>query len=206
MRAVYNTPHEAFPLLCSWQLCSNCQILTASKPKRTVTPYTVYMSAQPLPIGAFGMGIDITNGKTFTLKTALFGWQSMILRSGLTLSNINMSKESTLSWFFLLNSLYYQWLFVSLHRQFPPSLSTMLKCVGLFFVYILLLSKYANGKITALHETLYDRGRLDGSVEKSWACYFRWRQSGTVFGEHRVLSSFRLYVPILESSKGNSSV
>ena len=32
----------------------------ASKPKRTVTPYYVYMSAQPLPIGAFGMGIDVT--------------------------------------------------------------------------------------------------------------------------------------------------
>ena len=27
---------------------------------------------------------------------------------------------------------------------------------GAFFVYIRLLSKYANGKITALHETLYD--------------------------------------------------
>ena len=44
---------------------------------------------------------------------------------------------------------------------------------GAFFVYIRSLSKYANGKITALHETLYDRGRLDDSVEKSWACYFR---------------------------------
>ena len=44
---------------------------------------------------------------------------------------------------------------------------------GAFFVYIRSLSKYANGKITALHETLYDRGRLDGSVEKSWACHFR---------------------------------
>ena len=44
---------------------------------------------------------------------------------------------------------------------------------GAFFVYIRSLSKYANGKITALHETLYDRGRLDGSVEKSWAYYFR---------------------------------
>ena len=77
---------------------------------------------------------------------------------------------------------------------------------GAFFVYIRSLSKYANGKITALHETLYDRGRLDGSVEKSWACHFRLSQSGTVFGEHRVLSPFCLYVPILESSKGNSSV
>ena len=37
-----------------------CEVLTLSKPKRTVTPYYVYMSAQPLPIGASGMGIDVT--------------------------------------------------------------------------------------------------------------------------------------------------
>ena len=36
-----------------------CEVLTLSKPKRTVTPY-IYMSAQPLPIEAFGMGIDDT--------------------------------------------------------------------------------------------------------------------------------------------------
>lgn len=62
-------------------------------------------------------------------------------------------------------------------RIFAPSVPTKplndAQMRGAFFVYILLLSKYANGKITALHETLYDRGRLDGSVEKSWACYFR---------------------------------
>ena len=44
---------------------------------------------------------------------------------------------------------------------------------GAFLYIYVLLSKYANGKITALHETLYGRGRLDGFVEKSWACYFR---------------------------------
>ena len=44
---------------------------------------------------------------------------------------------------------------------------------GAFLYIYVLLSKYANGKITALYETLYDRGRLDGSGEKSWACYFR---------------------------------
>ena len=43
---------------------------------------------------------------------------------------------------------------------------------GAFFVYIRSLSKYANGKITALHETLYDRDRLGGSVGKSWTCHF----------------------------------
>ena len=55
----------------------------------------VYMSAQPLPIGASGMGHRRYKGNTFTLKTTLFGWQSMILRSDLTLLNINMSKKST---------------------------------------------------------------------------------------------------------------
>lgn len=41
---------------------SHCLVRSSnkSKPKRTVTPYTVCMSAQPLPIGASGMGIDIT--------------------------------------------------------------------------------------------------------------------------------------------------
>lgn len=95
----------------------------------------VYMSAQPLPIGGFRYGYRLYKSNTFTLKTTLFGWKSMILRSDLTLLNINMSKNSTFAWFFLLKSLYYQWLLVSLHRQFPPSLSTMLKCVGLFCLY-----------------------------------------------------------------------
>lgn len=44
----------------------------------------------------------------------------------------------------------------------------MLKCVGLF-VCIRLFSKYSNGKITALHKTLYDRDGFGGSVGKSWA-------------------------------------
>ncbi len=43
---------------------------------------------------------------------------------------------------------------------------------GAFFVYIRLLSKYANGKTTALHETLYDRDRLGDSVGKSRTCHF----------------------------------
>gem|GEM_PF-3163662 len=44
---------------------------------------------------------------------------------------------------------------------------------GAFFIYIRLLLKHVNGKITTLHETIYDRNRLDGSVEKSWTCHFR---------------------------------
>ena len=72
MRAVYNTPHETFPLLCFWQSVWSCEVLMASKPKRTVTPYTVCMSAQPLPIGAFGMGIDVT-------KIILLPWKPLCL-------------------------------------------------------------------------------------------------------------------------------
>ena len=135
MRAVYNTPHEAFFvalfLTCRWI----CEILIASKPKRTKTPFTICMSAQPLPIGASGNGYRRYKDNTFILETTLFGWKSMILRSDLTLLNMNMSKNSTFAWFFLLKSLYYQGLLVSLHRLFPPSLSTMLKCVGLFCFY-----------------------------------------------------------------------
>ena len=65
------------------------------KTKASDTPFTMYMSAQPLPIGAFGMGIDFTKITLFTLKTTWFGRKSMILRSDLTLLNINMSKNST---------------------------------------------------------------------------------------------------------------
>ena len=60
----------------------------------------------------------------------------MILSPDLTL--LNMSKKSTFAWLFLLKSLYYQWLFVYLHRQSSPSLLTMLKSCEAFFVYTLL--------------------------------------------------------------------
>ena len=37
---------------------------------------------------------------------------------------------------------------------------------GAFLYIYVLLSKYANGKITALHEILHDKGRFGGFVEK----------------------------------------
>lgn len=43
---------------------------------------------------------------------------------------------------------------------------------GAFFVCIRLFSKYSNGKITALHKTLYDRDGFGGSVGKSRAYHF----------------------------------
>ena len=97
MRAVYNTPHEAFCIALFLTYSWICEVHRSSKPKRTKTPFIIYMSAQPLPIGTFGMGI-------FTL-------------------------------FFLLKSLCYLWLFVSLQRQSSPSLLTMLKSCEAFFVY-----------------------------------------------------------------------
>ena len=83
----------------------------------------------------FRYGYRQYKDNNFTSESVLFGWQNVILPHDLTLLNINMSKISTFAWFFSLKSLYSQWLFVSLHRQFPPSLSTMLKCVGLFCIY-----------------------------------------------------------------------
>ena len=60
MRAVYNTPHEAFGVARFDKLCRELPDSYTSKPKRTKTPFTICMSAQPLPIGASGMGIDVT--------------------------------------------------------------------------------------------------------------------------------------------------
>lgn len=84
-----------------------------------------------------------------------------------------MSKNSLFRYFFSAK----KFVFSMIIRIFAPSVPTKplndAQMRGAFFVYIRSLSKYANGKITALHETLYDRGRLDGSVEKSWACHFR---------------------------------
>ena len=54
----------------------------------------------------------------------------------ITLLNIDMSKKTTFVWFFLLKSLFYQRLFISLQHENPPSLSTMLKCAGRFFMGI----------------------------------------------------------------------
>ena len=75
MRAVYNTPHETFPLLCFWQSVWSCEVLMASKPKRTVTPYTVCMYVCPTSAHrGFRYGYRRYKDNTFTLKATLFGW------------------------------------------------------------------------------------------------------------------------------------
>ena len=95
MRAVYNTPHEAFPLLCLWRTVESLRSSNKSKPKRTVTPYMYIYVCPSSAHRGFRYGYRRYKDNTFTLKTTLFGWQSMILRSDLTLLNINMSKKST---------------------------------------------------------------------------------------------------------------
>ena len=74
MRAVYNTPHEAFPLLCSLQLLLELPDSYTVKTKAYSYALYVYMSAQPLPIGASGMGIDIT-------KVTLLSWKPLCFAS-----------------------------------------------------------------------------------------------------------------------------
>ena len=128
-------------LLCFWQIVSwTARFLHVKTKAYKNAFYHMYVC----PTSAhrdFRYGYRRYKDNTFTLKTTLFGWQSMILRSDLTLLNINMSKKSTSSWSFLLKSLYYQWLFVSLQRENPPSLSTMLKCAGRFCFYRYMATK-----------------------------------------------------------------
>ena len=134
MRAVYNTPMRRSLLLCSWLTNEFAKFTNRQNKSVQLRLICIYVCPTSAHRG-FRYGYRRYKDNTFILETTLFGWKSMILKSDLTLLNMNMSKNSTFAWFFLLKSLYYQWLFVSLHRQFPPSLSTMLKCVGLFCIY-----------------------------------------------------------------------
>ena len=51
----------------------------------------VYISAQPLPIGASSMGLDDANVIFFISCSSLFSRQNIVLLSDLTLLNINKS-------------------------------------------------------------------------------------------------------------------
>ena len=61
MMTVYNTPHEAFCIALFLTNCVvNCQIPTRQNQSVQKRLLSLCMSAHPLPIGAFGMGIDDT--------------------------------------------------------------------------------------------------------------------------------------------------
>ena len=122
-------------LLCFWQIVSWIARFLHVKTKAYKNAFYHMYVCPTSAHRSFRYWYRRDKGNIFTLETTLFDWQSMILRSDLTLLNINMSKNSTFAWFFLPKSLYYQWLFVSLHCQSSPSLSTMLKSCEAFFVY-----------------------------------------------------------------------
>jgi hypothetical protein len=94
---------------------------------------TICMSAQPLPIGAFGMGIDVT--KIILLPWKPLWWKKYDFKVRFNIIKYKYVKEFYFCVIFLLKSLCYQWLFVSLQRQSSPSLLTMLKSCESFFVY-----------------------------------------------------------------------
>ena len=125
MRAVYNTPMRRSLLLCSWLTNEFAKFTNRQNQSVQLRLICIYVCPTSAHRG-FRYGYRRYKCNTFNLKTALFVWQSVILRFDLTLFNINMSKKFTLSCFFLQKSLYYQWLFVSLQRQSSPSLLTML--------------------------------------------------------------------------------
>ena len=56
--------------------------------------YHMYVCPTSAHLG-FRYGYRRYKDNTFILETTLFGWKSMILRSDLTLLNMNMSKNST---------------------------------------------------------------------------------------------------------------
>ena len=69
MRAVYNTPHEAFCITLFLTNCVvNCQIPTRQNQSVQKRLLSLCMSAQPLPIGAFGMGKDYAKITLLLLK------------------------------------------------------------------------------------------------------------------------------------------
>lgn len=69
MRAVYNTPHEAFCIALFLTNCVvNCQIPTRQNQSVQKRLLPLCMSAQPLPVKAFGTGIDIANIIILLLK------------------------------------------------------------------------------------------------------------------------------------------
>ena len=53
-------------------------------------PFIMYMSAQPLPFEAFGMGIDVTKVTFLSHILSFFYRQNVFLWSDLTLLNTNI--------------------------------------------------------------------------------------------------------------------
>ena len=72
MRTVYNTPHEAFRIALFLTTLLELPDSYCVKTKAYSYALYVYMSAQPLPIGASGMGIDDTKITLLSRKPLCF--------------------------------------------------------------------------------------------------------------------------------------
>ena len=73
---IYDTSQGASPLLCSWQTFGSCEVLIASKPKRTVTPLCIYVhptfAQLELPVRIWHRKSNkyYRNNKTFSEKVS----------------------------------------------------------------------------------------------------------------------------------------
>ena len=63
------THHRASPLLCFWQIIVKLQSSNTSKPKRTVTPFYVYVPIPYFTHSGFQQGYDNTNVEKFYKST-----------------------------------------------------------------------------------------------------------------------------------------
>ena len=102
-------------------------------------PNVVRYQLRYYPNGLRNRFCNLTPFDVCTAKLQSFLWNTQFWRRinavSVAFAQIDALFYIYFAWFFLLNSLYYQWLFVSLHRQSSPSLLTMLKSCEAFFVY-----------------------------------------------------------------------
>ena len=85
---IYDTSQGASPLLCSWQTFGSCEVLIASKPKRTVTPLCIYVhptfAQLELPVRIWHRKSNnyYRNNKTFSEKVSKkVMWGNTIVKS-----------------------------------------------------------------------------------------------------------------------------
>ena len=89
---IYDTSQGASPLLCSWQTFGSCEVLIASKPKRTVTPLCIYVhptfAQLELPVRIWHRKSNnyYRNNKTFSKKVSkkVVWWGIIIKRRGIS--------------------------------------------------------------------------------------------------------------------------
>ena len=90
---IYDTPHEAFPLLCFWQIDWICEIQIRQNQSVQLRLY-VYMSTPPLPSWSFQQGYD-TAKVTIIIESTKF--LAIKFRKKLC-EGAQMGRRSSLTW------------------------------------------------------------------------------------------------------------